>query len=181
MHRKLLISLHLYLAAFFAPAIILVAISGGLYLIGEKGSVVTEKIYEGSHPELSASSSTIKADVSALLTTAGVSEYDFEYVKAGGNTFYTRPTSRDHYIIRLKDEGSLSVELAQPNFQAAIIELHKGHGPGAFKTFQKVLAAGLFLIVISGLWLGISAPSLRTKSLATTVAGGVILLVLIFS
>jgi len=29
--------------------------------------------------------------------------------------------------------------------------------------------------------LGISAPSLRTKSLATTVAGGVILLVLIFS
>ena len=81
MNRKLLISLHLYLAAFFAPAIILVAISGGLYLIGEKGSVVKEKIYEGSHPELSASSSTIKADVSALLKTAGVSDYNFEYVK----------------------------------------------------------------------------------------------------
>ena len=179
MDRKLLISLHLYLAAFFAPAIMLVALSGGLYLIGEKGTVVKEKIYEGLHPELAASSPTIKADVSALLATAGVIDYDFEYVKAGGKTFYTPPTSRDHYIIRVKGEGSLSVELAQPNFQAAIIELHKGHGPGAFKTFQKVLAAGLFLIVVSGFWLGISAPNLRTKSLATTLAGGVILLLLI--
>ena len=89
MNRKFLISLHLYLAAFFAPAIILVAISGGLYLIGEKGSVVTDKIYEGSHPELLASSCIIKADVSALLTTAGVREYDFDYVKAGRHTVYT--------------------------------------------------------------------------------------------
>ncbi len=179
MNRKLLISLHLYLAAFFAPVIILVAISGGLYLIGEKGTVVKEKIYEGVHPELTTGSPTIKEDVSALLAAAGVRDYDFEYVRSGGATLYTRPTSRDHYIIKLADEGALSVELAQPNFQAAIIELHKGHGPGMFKTFQKILAAGLFVIVISGFWLGISAPALRTKSLATTMAGGVILMVLV--
>ncbi|MBL6696849.1 MAG: hypothetical protein ISQ00_00785, partial [Luminiphilus sp.] len=39
MTRALLIKLHLYLSAFFSAAIILVAVSGGLYLIGIKGSV----------------------------------------------------------------------------------------------------------------------------------------------
>ncbi len=32
MNRKLLITIHMYLSAFFAPAVLLVAISGGLYL-----------------------------------------------------------------------------------------------------------------------------------------------------
>ena len=39
MTRTVLIKLHLYLSAFFSAAIILVAVSGGLYLIGIKGSV----------------------------------------------------------------------------------------------------------------------------------------------
>ena len=44
MNRKLLITIHMYLAAFFAPAVLLVAISGGLYLIGVKGEVEQETI-----------------------------------------------------------------------------------------------------------------------------------------
>ena len=39
MNRKTLITIHMYLSAFFAPMVLLVAISGGLYLIGIKGSV----------------------------------------------------------------------------------------------------------------------------------------------
>jgi len=35
MNRKLLVTVHLYLASFFTPAVLLVAISGGLYLIGD--------------------------------------------------------------------------------------------------------------------------------------------------
>jgi hypothetical protein len=45
MDRKLLITIHMYLAAFFAPAVLLVAISGGLYLAGVKGNVEQETIY----------------------------------------------------------------------------------------------------------------------------------------
>ena len=39
MARILLIKLHLYFSAFFSAAIVLVALSGGLYLIGIKRSV----------------------------------------------------------------------------------------------------------------------------------------------
>ena len=39
MARALLIKLHLYFSAFFSAAIVLVAVSGDLYLIGIKGSI----------------------------------------------------------------------------------------------------------------------------------------------
>ena len=39
MARTLLIKLHLYYSVFVAAAILLVAVSGGLYLIGIKGSI----------------------------------------------------------------------------------------------------------------------------------------------
>ena len=48
MKRKLLITIHMYMAAFFAPAVLLVAISGGLYLAGVKGKVEQEQIYSSS-------------------------------------------------------------------------------------------------------------------------------------
>ena len=39
MARALLIKLHLYCSAFFAAAIVLVAVSGGRYLIGIKRTI----------------------------------------------------------------------------------------------------------------------------------------------
>ena len=39
MSRTLLVTIHMTLAAFFAPFVFLVAISGGLYLIGVKGEL----------------------------------------------------------------------------------------------------------------------------------------------
>ena len=142
MSRKLLISIHLYLAAFFAPIIILIALSGGLYLNDEKGTTTKERVYQGQHPEFDPKSQSIKADVESLLATAGVTDYQFEYVRVGSDTLYTRPTSKNHYVIKFDATGSVDIALAQPDFQASIIELHKGHGPQAFKTFQKVFAVG---------------------------------------
>jgi hypothetical protein len=61
-----------------------------------------------------------------------------------------------------------------------MIELHKGHGPGAFKTFQKIFALGLIFIMLSGLWLGISAARLRKSTLLTAAAGTVAFVILLF-
>ena len=94
MDRKLLITIHMYLAAFFAPAVLLVAISGGLYLAGVKGTVEQETIYSSSDVNIDNNSATLDADVAALLATAGVKSYSFEYIKVSGATLYTRPVRR---------------------------------------------------------------------------------------
>lgn len=172
MDRKLLITLHLYLSAFFAPAVLLVAISGGLYLVGIKGSVEEQAIYD-SDITLDSASESLKSDVSALLAEAGVTSYSFEYVKVKDSTLYTRPTSSEHYIIRQGAEG-LRVFHARPSLQSRLVELHKGHGPTAFKTFQQVFAAGLVAIILSGLWLGLSATRLRRPTALALGAGGLV-------
>ena len=178
MNRKLFITIHMYLSAFFAPAVLLVAISGGLYLLGIKGQVEQETIYS-SDTAIDVKSSSLDADVSALLAAAGAGSYSYEYVKVSGSKLYTRPTSSDHYIIQPSEDG-VDVIHARPSLQSRMIELHKGHGPTAFKTFQKAFAVGLIFIILSGLWLGISAARLRKSTLLTATAGTVAFVILLF-
>jgi hypothetical protein len=179
MDRKLLMTIHMYLAAFFAPAVLLVAISGGLYLTGIKGTVEQEAIYSSSDVTIDSKSASLDADVAALLDDAGVESYSYEYVKVSGANLYTRPTSSDHYVIKL-NENAVEVFHARPSLQSRMIELHKGHGPSAFKTFQKAFAVGLLFIMLSGLWLGISAARLRRSTLLTATAGAVVFALLLF-
>lgn len=177
MNRKTLITIHMYLAAFFAPFVLLVSISGGLYLVGVKGEVQQASIYEQARPHLDTKSPDLKGEVERLLADAGVEGYSFEYVKVSGSRLFTRPTSREHYVIN-QGAGSVEVIHAQPSLQSRLVELHKGHGPTAFKTFQKVFALGLLCVILSGLWLGLSAAHLRRKTLLTAAGGVAVFLLL---
>jgi len=67
-----------------------------------------------------------------------------------------------------------------PDFTAAAMELHKGHGPVAFKWYQKFVALALFFVVLSGFWLGLASKVLRKQSLIVSAAGLVVFLALIF-
>lgn len=173
MNRAVFITIHMYLSAFFAVFVLLVATSGGLYLLGYKGSVSKVPVYSSTgDPGLEAvlaDADALDSAVAELLARAGVSGYSFDYVKVKGSTLYTRPTSRAHYVIEL-GEG-VGVSLAEPSLQAAMMELHMGHGPVAFKTFQKFFAAGMIFIILSGLWLGLSSERLRPRTLAAAGAG----------
>ena len=182
MNRSLFITIHMYLSAFFAVFVLLVATSGGLYLLGVKGSVDETAVFQAD--DNSALVAELKNDpglklaVEMLLTEAGVSDYSFEYVKVKGSTLYTRPTSRTHYVIELGD--GVSVSRAEPSLQKAMMELHMGHGPGAFKNFQKIFALGLLLVILSGLWLGLSSERLRLRTLAAAGAGALAFLTVLF-
>lgn len=178
MNRKLIMTIHMYLAAFFAPSVLLVAISGGLYLAGIKGKVDEETIYSSNQTTIDRQSPSLQADVTKLLVEAGVESYSYEYIKVSGANLTTRPTSSDHYIVKLNDSG-VEVVFARPSLQSRMIELHKGHGPSAFKIFQTAFAIGLGFIILSGLWLGISAARLRRSTLMTATGGIVVFALLL--
>ena len=169
MTRTLLIKLHLYLSAFFSAAIILVAVSGGLYLIGIKGSIEQTTLGTVSSGQQLLQDPS-EAAVQAALTSLGVSDFEFEYVKQKGSQLITRPTTRPFYTLDISGEEAL-VQYNEPSLQKRMIELHMGHGPTAYKTYQKVFAAGMLFIILTGLWLGLSSARLRVSTAMISGAG----------
>ena len=168
MARALLIKLHLYCSAFFAAAIVLVAVSGGLYLIGIKGTIEQTPVgtlATGRQLLLDPS----EAKVQAALASLGVSDFEFEYVKQKGSQLITRPTTRSFYTLDINGDEAV-VQYNEPSLQKRMIELHMGHGPTAYKTYQQVFAAGMLFIILTGLWLGLSSARLR---ISTAVISGV--------
>lgn len=175
--RNNLINLHLLFAGFLAPAFILVAISGGLYLIGNKGSFKSEPINLAADAALDFKSPTIDADVRALLDASAIS-HKFGYVKSRGATkIHLRPTNRT-FIEFNQTASGLTAKRVTPDFQGAMIELHKGHGPSAFKLYQKIVALGLLGVVLGGVGVGLLAKAYRRKTLTALALGTVLFFIL---
>ena len=176
--RRKLIQLHLYVAAFFLPMLVAMAVSGGLYLTGDKGSTARTPIEITAPQSLSVSSQTLEADVRTFLKANKI-VHDFEYLKVSGSTLMTRPTSRTYYEIKTSVDAD-QLSRVEPDWIKVLVELHKGHGPLWYKDLQKLMSLGLLFVLISGVWLGISSQALRIPTLLSTAAGGVLFIVLGF-
>lgn len=179
MSRRLFINIHLYLSAFFAGIVVLMAISGGLYLLGIKGETDNTRVAQVSGGQALLDDPSVSA-VAAVLASAGVDDFTFDYARSSGNRVYTRPTSRTNYVMEV-DGDAVTVTRQIPDLQKRMIELHKGHGPTVFKTFQKIFAAGIVFIILSGVWLGLSAERLRRRTLVAVSTGLLVFLGLIMA
>lgn len=175
MSRKTLVTIHLYLAAFFAPIMLLMAVSGGLYLLGIKGSVEKGETVFIAGAQINADGDKVE-QVKNILEQAGL-DADFEYLKDRGSMMQTRPTSRDYYEIE-PTPGGMKITPASPDLVASMMELHKGHGPGLFRILEQITALGLILILISGLIIGLKSPLLKTPTIGLTAAGILVFVIL---
>ena len=175
MIRKNALKIHVYVATFLAPIMLMIAISGGLYLLGFKGNVTQTKI-ELNNPAFDITADDLEQQVRTLFSNNNI-DADFEYIKQSGSTLYTRPTSKLHYMIKATD-SSVSLTKVEPDLVKSIVELHKGHGPTAFKTLQKVTAAGLIIILITGMLIGVLNRKNRKTALISIAAGSLVFIVL---
>jgi hypothetical protein len=176
--RQLLITLHLYLASFFTPMVVIMAVSGGLYLIGIKGEVSVESEFIIENAQFDGTAVDIEQQVKDLLSSQDIS-HSFDYIKGSKKRVFTRPTSEPFYHLEQID-NQVKVTYYQPDIQKRLIELHKGHGPTWFKTFQKVFAVALIFVMISGLWLGLSAKAMRRRTLIAAGSGLLAFVLLVF-
>ena len=169
MSRKTLMTIHLYLAAFFTPMLLIMAVSGGLYLLNIKGSVEKGEAVLIPGVALTQEGEAKADELRAVLENAGF-DGDFDYIKDRGSMMQTRPTSRDYFEIKPVDAG-LEVTPVSPDLVASMMELHKGHGPLVFRTLEKILALGLVLILLTGLIIGVQSPLFKIRTVAITGAG----------
>ncbi len=152
-----------------APAFALVAITGGLHMVGGGESVATSSISLPAGTSVDLKSKTAEDDVRAILKAANV-DMKFEYLKIRGTSFETRPTSRTHVKFKPTPNG-LTATLNKPNFQKAMMEVHKGHGPKILRTYHKFVALTLFLVIFGGIMIGILSKAYRRKTVAALGLG----------
>ena len=131
MRRSSWITFHLCVASFFAPVLLMMAISGGLYLLGIEGSVKETPVAVPSGASLDLTSHHLEDEVRELLMDAGI-DHRFEYVggaghdhSAGGHghdqeqegeavTLTTYPTSQVYYVLQI-GEGGVQVTRHEPD------------------------------------------------------------------
>jgi len=176
--RQLLVLLHLFAAGFMAPAFMLVAITGGMHMVGGVESETKTEIALPAGTVIDLKSSTVEADIRALLKSSNI-DHDFEYLKNRGTTAQTRPTSRPYISFKQK-EGVWTAEKVTPNFMKAAMEIHKGHGPKILRAYHKLVALMLFGVIFGGILVGLLAKAYRRKTIGALAVGSLLYLALIF-
>lgn len=174
MSGNLLLKIHLYLSAFFAPYILLMAIAGTCYLLGAKGS--STRTLVGS---INTEGREIKKESVEEHAIRFYTDYSFEYVKAKEDYFVTRPATRDYYLYK-KDAGKYLIFKVSPNFLAKIIEAHKGHGPKLLKWYETILGFVLIFILLSGVWMSLMVKRDKKITWILMGSGTLVLSVLFF-
>ena len=117
MTRSLPIELHLYCSAFFAAAIVLVAVSGGLYRIGTKGSIEQTPVGIFARGQ-QLSQDPSEASLQTALASLGVADFEFEYFKQKGSQLITRLTTRSFYKLDISGDEAV-VQLNEPSLEKA--------------------------------------------------------------
>lgn len=168
--RKILISVHLYTAAFITPFLLIMGVSGALYVSGNNGTATkTELAIIDNFPVDPKNNPNMEADVRALLARLDI-DLPVDYVRGRKGFLQTRPTHKP-FITIAEEGGTATVTLNEPDFFYSLMELHKGHGPRIFRSFETIVGIGLILIVLGGVIVGLLAPGYKKPTIVMTLLG----------
>jgi hypothetical protein len=163
-NRTLFTKIHLILAALMFPAMLMFLVTGALYTWGETGDYVdTEHQITLTAPLTNdedsltaiAASELARLDIappsgSASVRTLG-DAYRFEW--SGSN--------RDVHLVPTADPLVATLTVKETTLHRRLVQLHKAKGATAFKIYATILAISLFLLVLSGIVMGLATPALR--------------------
>lgn len=173
MRRKFLL-LHLTLASFFLPVALMFGVTGGLYTLAIKGgygeTVVPVALTEALRPDLDglmALTTTLLRDRNEARPTGEAS------LKKAGTSFELEWTGVNRDVLLRPTADPLGAELVLKDTSPyrRLVQLHKAKGSPVAKALSVAWALGLVLILLSGVWMALTAPPFRRLALGTGAAG----------
>lgn len=174
MNRLFLTKLHLVLAAFMFPAVLMFLATGALYTWGSKGAWHEETVAVTLDQPLASDEALLKQIALAELArrglpapsgTASVSE-------AGEPASLEWSGARSEASVKATDNPLVAeVTVKQASFHRWLVQLHKAKGSTFFKAYATLLAGVLFLLVLSGVVMGLQSAPLRRLTIGSSLAG----------
>ena len=175
MNRAFLTKLHLVAAAFMFPAVLMFLVTGALYTWGNKGSwnEISDKV-ELVQPYGELDEAALRSVAIAALEANGLPEPSGSLSLSGEGSDRSLSWSgaRSEASISSTDDPMVAqVEMKGASFHRLFVQLHKAKGSTAFKLYATALAAVLFLLVLSGVIMGLQVKALRKLTLTTGAVG----------
>ena len=172
--RILLTKVHLLLAAFTFPAIIMFLLTGALYTWG-----ITGKSDESEHrialsAPLERDERVVKALVASELDRLGFAEPSGRSRIRGEGDDWTFDWAGSRSEVTLKpsdDAKSAELTVKQSTVYRVFVQLHKAKGATLFRIYATFLAITLFLLVATGLALCFAIPAFRRMTIWASSAG----------
>jgi hypothetical protein len=174
MSRAFIIKVHLFLACLYLPFMLVMPFTGISYLLGFKGEEQKTEIFQAP-PPASLDESELKKYFQSSLEKNGITP-NFESIKANGQDYILRPSTRIHYVVKNNPEADWTFFKVEPNLLRRLIEIHKGHGPKLMKWFEISFGFALILTTLSGLWLAITIPAYRKITGISFLAGLIVII-----
>jgi len=182
LNRLFLTKLHLWLAALLFPAMVLFLVTGALYTWGITGKTVdVERKVALSAPLDPKDEPGLRSLAEAELAGLGLAAPSGKArvrKMAGSFSFEWTGARRDITIEPTADPRFAKVTIKEATLYRTLVQLHKAKGGLLFKVYATVLAAALFLLVATGLLIGLKSPPFRRITLAGSGIGLVAFLAL---
>lgn len=170
--QRTLISIHLWLAAFFLPVALMFAVTGALYTLSIKGSYNETsrsiELTEPLRPELGALIEVVERSLAA----AGVAPPSGSAgLKKAGTSFELEWTGAERDVLLKPTDEPLRATLVvkETTPWRHMVQLHKAKGSEIAKGISVLWAVGLVVILLSGLLMAWNVPHYRRRAM---VAGG---------
>ena len=175
MSRLFLTKLHLLLAAFMFPVIVMFLATGALYTWGETGKTEDVKAEVALQQPLTADAEdAMRVIAVAQLEAAGLDEPSggARVRKVGTSFAYEWSGSqRDVVVEPTADPLVAKVTIKEASAHRVLVQLHKAKGGTAFKVYATLLAISLFLLVVTGLILGLQVKLYRRLTVVGSALG----------
>jgi len=175
MKRPIIIQIHLALASLYLPLLLLMPLTGGLYLLGYKGAEIKSEAFQ-VQAEIPMDKSELRSFFIQQFESQKI-DFDFEEIKESGNDFLFRPSTRTYYSASKTSDSAITFYKIEPNLLRKLIEIHKGHGPKLMKWFEISFAVALIMTALSGLWLSITVPKYRRITWISFTLGAAVILI----
>ena len=174
--RQMLTKLHLLLAAFIFPVILMYIVTGSLYTWGIKGSYLPDQVHDVGlvvplTTDIDAAKMLIEQELQVLSIApptgdAGLESMDdgmFEFEWEGSQRVVLLESTADPLIARLT--------IQEAGWYRNFVQLHKAKGGMPFKVYAVGLATGLVLLLASGFVMAWQVPRYRRLAVTASALG----------
>lgn len=175
MNRIFLTKLHLWLAAFMFPAIVMFLGTGALYTWGVTGKTVDSEAQVAITAPLNAEDeAAMRAVAERYLADNDLAQPTGKArVRKMGEGFSYEWTGsrRDVVVEPTADPLQAKVVVKEATPHRVLVQLHKAKASTLFKVYASLLAAALFLLVLTGIILGLQIKVYRRITLIGSGVG----------